>query len=122
MKIAFPVMDDKGLDGTISAHFGRAPKFAIYDSETKAVEVIANTGDHFGGVKSTPQILKDVNADLLICGGIGRKAIALFDELKIGVCVTQRQLVKEALEEHEKGQLTPANEQDACAGQHGHNH
>jgi predicted Fe-Mo cluster-binding NifX family protein len=122
MKIAFPVLDDRGLEGAICAHFGRAPKFTIFDTETKAVKVIDNTGDHFGGIKSTPQILKDVDIDLLICNGIGRKAIALFDQLKIGVCVTQRNLVKEALEEHNQGQLTPANEQDACAGQHGHHH
>ncbi|MHA1243532.1 MAG: NifB/NifX family molybdenum-iron cluster-binding protein [Candidatus Heimdallarchaeota archaeon] len=122
MKIAFPVIDDKGLEGTIGAHFGRVPKFAIYDNETKTVEIIANTGDHFGGAKSTPQILKDVNVDLLICGGIGRKAISLFDNFKIGVCVTKSILVKDALEEHKQGKLSPANEQDACAGQHGHNH
>ena len=122
MKIAFPVMDNKGLDGALAGHFGRAPKFTIYDNETKAVHVIDNTGDHFGGSKSTPQILKDASVDLLICNGLGRKAIVLFSELQIGVCITANQFVKDAIIEYNEGKLSPANEEDGCAGQHGDHH
>ena len=40
MKLAFPTNDDKGLEGYLSDHFGRAPTYTLIHNKTKEVEII----------------------------------------------------------------------------------
>ena len=115
MKIAFPVMDDKKLEATLADHFGRAPLYTIVDTETNNVSVLENIGEHFGGKHSAPVTLQNSKINVLVCKGLGRKAINLFNELSIGVFITQSILVKDALESYNKGELTQASETDGCA-------
>jgi len=42
MKIAIP-MNEKTLNSSVSAHFGRAPYYLIYDTETKESVFIDNS-------------------------------------------------------------------------------
>lgn len=116
MKIAFPVLDDKGLEATISDHFGRAPHYTVVDLETNDVSILENVGEHFGGKLSAPETLSNSNINILVCKGVGRKAIGLFDGLGIGVFSTQSIFVKDALESYNKGALTQISETDGCAG------
>ncbi|NHJ85401.1 MAG: dinitrogenase iron-molybdenum cofactor biosynthesis protein [Asgard group archaeon] len=121
MIIAFPVINDKGLDGLLADHFGRAPLFALYDTESKEVKTVDNGGDHFGGTEPVPTFLKGIGTNVLICKGLGRKAIMLFNDHDIGVFITQNSLVKDALELYNKNQLVQATETDGCSGS-GHHH
>ncbi|MHA1156867.1 MAG: NifB/NifX family molybdenum-iron cluster-binding protein [Candidatus Heimdallarchaeota archaeon] len=116
MKIAFPVMDDKKLDAAIADHFGRAPLYTVVDTETNSVSILENIGEHFGGQHSAPVTLQNSKINVLICKALGRKAISLFNEIGIGVFITQSLLVKDALESYNKGTLTQASETDGCAG------
>ena len=116
MKIAFPVVTDGGLEATIAEHFGRAPMYTIIDTETKEVSVVENQGEHFGGQHAAPVSLNNRGINVLICKGLGRKAINLFNELCIGVFITQKAIVKEAYESYNKGELVQATETDGCAG------
>ncbi|MBN1328204.1 MAG: NifB/NifX family molybdenum-iron cluster-binding protein [Candidatus Heimdallarchaeota archaeon] len=119
MKIAFPVMDDKGLDAVIADHFGRAPLYTVVDTETNNVSVLQNTGEHFGGQYSAPESLKQSHINVLICKGLGRKAIDLFNQLKIGVYLTQEIIVRDALKLYNNNKLSLATETDGCTeGQH----
>ena len=43
MKVCFPVENDNGMDSMVYAHFGSAPLFILYDSETNELEVINNS-------------------------------------------------------------------------------
>ena len=43
MQICIPVVEDKGLQSRVSAHFGSAPAFMIVDTESGACRAIANT-------------------------------------------------------------------------------
>jgi predicted Fe-Mo cluster-binding NifX family protein len=119
MKIAFPIQENEGLEGTLADHFGRAPKFVIYDAEKDETHTIDNTGDHFGGQISTPVLLSKNHIDILICRGLGRRAIARFADLGINIFITQFQIVKQALDAYKKNELTPATDADGCAGRHG---
>jgi predicted Fe-Mo cluster-binding NifX family protein len=40
VKICIPVQDEKGLDLLVYGHFGSAPFFAVYDTDTKNVRVL----------------------------------------------------------------------------------
>ncbi len=46
MKICIPTMDDHGLKGMPSDHFGSAPFFTFVDTETGEVETQPNGGAH----------------------------------------------------------------------------
>lgn len=116
MKIAFPVMNDKKLEATIADHFGRAPLYTVVDMETNNVSILENIGEHFGGKHSAPVTLQNSKINVLICKALGRKAINLFDEIGIGVFITQSVLVKDALKSYNNGELTQASETDGCAG------
>jgi len=120
MKIAFPVMDDKGLNAAIADHFGRAPLYTVVDTETNDISVLQNTGEHFGGQHSAPVSLNQSNINVLICKGLGRKAIDLFNQLKIGVYLTQDILVKDALNSYNNNKLSLATETDGCTEAHHH--
>jgi predicted Fe-Mo cluster-binding NifX family protein len=123
MKIAFPVDNDQGFEATLALHFGRAPMYAIYNTETKAIESIPNTGEHFGGRFATPKLLQQNEVELLICRSLGRRAVTMFNDLNIQVCLTQATKVKEALDAYNNDELESATADTACAGRgHGHKH
>ena len=47
MRILIPVLENRGKESRVSPHFGRAPYFALYDSETEKLEIIENKSEHF---------------------------------------------------------------------------
>ena len=46
MHICIPVLDDRGLDSQVSAHFGSAPGFMIVDTESGSCRLIGNGNQH----------------------------------------------------------------------------
>jgi len=76
MKLCFPVEADNGLESIVYGHFGSAPMFYLYDSETKENEIIDNQNlGHVHGMCSPIQALKGRTVDVIIVGGIGAGAI-----------------------------------------------
>lgn len=120
MKITFPTNDDKGLEGQLADHFGRAPTFTIIDSETEELNVIDNSGEHFGGRQSAPVLVINNGTNVLICKALGRKAIARFAESNIDVYITEKLTVKNALEAYKKQELRKATDNEACAESKNH--
>ena len=82
MKIAVPVDS-----GRVSAHFGHAEKFAIFEVNCSS-NAIAGSSEaapppHEEGV--LPEWLRDQGVNLIIAGGLGVKAQQLFGEMGIDV-------------------------------------
>ena len=117
MKICIPTKGNNGLDDVVGDHFGRVNTYTIIDLETDEVKVISNTSHHMGGQESPPELLKQEGVDILICQGLGRRAIALFEEMGIKVFIGASGLVKEVISSYKQGNLTEAGLSDAC-GQH----
>ena len=72
-------------NGEVFQHFGRTPQFKIYEidnGEVKAEQVI-DTGETGHGALAG--FLKDLNVNVMICGGIGGGAIAAMAESGIKV-------------------------------------
>ena len=114
MRIAIPTHSG-GLDDLICEHFGRAPTFTIYDTETGEVEVIENRTEHFGGFGRPPELLRSLGVDVVICCGMGVKAIALFKSYGIGVYVAPNGMrVRDAIERFLNGMLVEADESFGC--------
>lgn len=116
-RIFFPLLDDNGLDSQISPHFGHAPYFGLYDSESKEFTVTENSLSH-NDPNKTPvdQIMDAVNPDMIFAHGIGARAIGLFAEKGIAVRTGPFDVVRHAIEN-----MDMLKEQSSDCGHH-HNH
>ncbi len=67
----------------VSSHFGRCPLFTIVEFKNSVItkkEVINNPGHHPGFL---PQFFKELGVECIIAGGMGNKAVGLFDQYEI---------------------------------------
>jgi predicted Fe-Mo cluster-binding NifX family protein len=117
MKIAVPSDKDK-----FAQHFGRCPEYTIIEASDINIlkkEVIATPGH---APDYLPRFLKDLNVDVVLASGMGRKAKDLFDSYGIDVVTGAKGPVDNGVELYLKGMLK--TEDDICEhgeGQH-HNH
>ncbi|HIE33671.1 MAG TPA: dinitrogenase iron-molybdenum cofactor biosynthesis protein [Candidatus Altiarchaeales archaeon] len=117
MKIAIPTTGNSSLDDMVSEHFGRAPTFTIVDSDTLKFRVIENTSEHMGGVGKPPEIMQREGVDIILCSGLGFRAIQMFENLGIEVFVGAHGRVRDAVEMWKKGKLQRATYEHGCRGQ-----
>ena len=117
MKICIPTIGENGLDNTIGEHFGRVPTYTIVDLDTNEVKVIPNTSEHMGGQGYPPEIMAREGVNAMVCRGLGRRAIMMFEELGIDVYIGASGTVKDAIEAFKQDRLQKANINNAC-GQH----
>ena len=114
MKICIPTMGNNGLDETVGEHFGRVPTFTVVDSETNDVEVIPNTSTHMGGSEYPPELLNKKGVNLMLCSGLGHRAIKMFEEFGIEVYVGAHGTVKDAIKMWKDNTLQMATDKTAC--------
>jgi len=87
-KIAFACEENNGLESEMSMHFGRCPYFMTVDVEEKDVkkaEAVANPffNGHVPG--AVPQFINEQGVNVMIAGGMGPKAIDIFNGFGIEV-------------------------------------
>lgn len=117
MKIGVPTMGDRGLEEKVSGHFGRAPTFTVVDISTNELQVLLNTSEHFGGTKVAPEILADAGVEVMVCSGLGPRAISMFEQFGVEVYVGVDSIettVADALRAFQAGLLHEATDKDAC--------
>ena len=127
MKICIPTMGDKGLEENVGEHFGRVPTYTIVNLENNEVKVIPNVSHHMGGQGYPPEIMSKEGVNIMVCRGLGRRAISMFDEMGIEVYIGASGKVKDAVNSFKQGKLQKAGADDACGqhafrDQHYHNH
>ena len=86
MRLAFAVENDDELQSIISEHFAKARYFVFLDVKGQKIERINSKenpylGTHGPGI--IPQFIKDNNADVMVSGGMGAKAIGYFNDFGI---------------------------------------
>ena len=114
MRIAVPTEGNKGLDERVGRHFGRVPTYTLLDEESGEVTVLENTSEHMGGRGYPPEILGEAGVEVLLCSGLGRKAIHMFSERGIKVYCGASGTVRDALSQWRSDSLEPATEDTAC--------
>ncbi|ODS35652.1 MAG: dinitrogenase iron-molybdenum cofactor biosynthesis protein [Candidatus Altiarchaeales archaeon WOR_SM1_86-2] len=114
MKIAVPTMGRNGLDDEVSPHFGRAPTFTIADTEKNEVKVIDNTSQHMGGQGYPPEIMRGEGVEVMLCSGLGPRAVTMFENFGIDVFVGAAGTVKDAIATWKEGKLPEATDANAC--------
>lgn len=100
------------LESPFDSRFGRAEKFIIYDTQSKAFSVIDNEqnleASQGAGVQAAMFVL-DSGATALITGNIGPKAAQVIYGANIKVYQTDAATVGEALKLFEENKLTELN-------------
>ena len=114
MKIVIPTNDKKGLDDTVAEHFGRCLTYTFLNEKGEVVEIINNTSEHMGGSELPPELMKKHGANILLCRGLGPRALALCSQLRIDVYVNQAETVKEIFEMWKNNKIKKAGTEDVC--------
>ena len=94
MKIAIPSQGD-----TFSPHFGHCPEFTIIETEVKEIinkEIIPNPGHKPGFL---PKYLNEMGVDCVLAGGMGRRAVDLFEKNGIEVVTGVSGIIDNAVEQ-----------------------
>ncbi len=114
MRIGIPVNEDLGLESPTGAHFGHAPLYALVELDTMEVSVIPNESNHAGGDKLPPEWLNEMGVELLLCGGMGQRAIDLFEKFCIPVYFGEEPTAGEMIEAYKEDRLRLATSEDGC--------
>jgi predicted Fe-Mo cluster-binding NifX family protein len=80
-----------------------------------------------GGIGYPPEIMAREGVNIMVCRGLGRRAITLFEELGIDVYIGASGTVRDAIDAFKQGRLQKAGIGDACGrhafrDQHHHDH
>ncbi|MGD2163250.1 MAG: NifB/NifX family molybdenum-iron cluster-binding protein [Anaerolineales bacterium] len=111
MRIAIAAMDNQGLDGQVSHHFGRCPYFVLVDVENNKIEatkIIENPFFRGHEPGMVPGFIREQNADVMISGGMGRRAIGFFQEYGVQAATGAAGTIRSALEAYLCGELPEA--------------
>ncbi|MFZ2500132.1 NifB/NifX family molybdenum-iron cluster-binding protein [Methanosarcina sp.] len=124
MKVSIPTRDENGMNGIVEQHFGKAPTYTIIDTETEEVTIIANDSEHTGGVGLPPEYLHKNGVDIMLCGGLGVKAVRMFESYGIKVFVGAGSTVRDTFEAWKAGKLQKATTENSCTEHEheGHHH
>lgn len=122
MNIAIPTCGKNGLTEEVYGHFGSAPYFTIYNTESKEVSAIENGNDHSSHGQCTPvEYISEHKVKAVLTCGMGRRAVALLNNSGIKVYLVNGLTVADAIKNFESGNLTELSQDDACSG-HGGGH
>ncbi len=119
MRLSIPVMDRSGLSSAVGAHFGKVPCYAVVDTEEGSLRFVDNTSEHLGGVGMPPEILAKEGVHVVLCGGLGPKAVDMCVSLGMQVFVGAKGTVQDALDAYGSGNLSRADHDNACK-EHSH--
>jgi predicted Fe-Mo cluster-binding NifX family protein len=121
-RIAIPSVDNGGLDGQRSGHFGHCDVFTIVDvedGEIKDVSTIPNQEHVQGGCMVPVNFLAGHNVNALIVGGIGMRPLMGFRQVGIDVYHDAvRPEIRPVVEDLIAGRLPIITDDQVCGGGH----
>jgi predicted Fe-Mo cluster-binding NifX family protein len=122
MKIAVTAENNNGLESTVAQHFGHAPFFLLVDvenGEITATQSVVNPFSDHHQPGQIPGFIKEQNADVILSGGMGGRAIQFFEQHGIKTATGANGTVRQSLENYLGGNLTGAAPCDESVA-HGH--
>jgi predicted Fe-Mo cluster-binding NifX family protein len=114
MKIVIPTESEKGLEDNVAEHFGRCQTYTFLDEKGRLLEIIDNESEHMGGLGLPPELMKKHGASVLLCRGLGPRALDLCKELRIEVYVADIKSVKKIFDEWKNNKIKKADTEDIC--------
>lgn len=120
MKICFPVEQNRGLESSVFGHFGSAPFFMVYDTESSVLKPLENQDlNHVHGRCSPIKALGGTSVDAIVVGGIGAGAINKLSSMGIKVYRASQGSIAENIDLFDKKVLGEMTVKDACGGHSG---
>ncbi|MFH0816243.1 MAG: NifB/NifX family molybdenum-iron cluster-binding protein [Methanobacteriota archaeon] len=117
MKICMPTVESKGMDSKVHGHFGSAPFFAFYDVESGKLKMVQNTNEHHEhGACQPVAAISGEGVGAVVTGGMGRRAIDMFNQAGIKVFLLDGETVDSAAANFKAGKLVELKPDMACAG------
>lgn len=120
MRIAVPSMNQGGLDGERSGHFGHCDVFTLIDVEDgaiKEVSILQNVSHVQGGCMVPVNLLADNQVNALIVGGIGMRPLMGFKNVGIEVYYdAERAAIRPVVEDLINGKLPMISDDQVCGG------
>jgi predicted Fe-Mo cluster-binding NifX family protein len=121
-RIAIPSVNNGGLDGQRSGHFGHCDVFTLVDVEDgaiKEVSTIPNQEHVQGGCMVPVNFLAGHNVNALIVGGIGMRPLMGFRQVGIDVYHDAvRPEIRPVVEDLIAGRLPIITDDQVCGGGH----
>lgn len=115
MKICIPVENNEGIESVLYDHFGSAPHFLIYDTETGNHAAVSNSNQHHThGMCQPIEALSGSKFDVIVCRGMGARAVQKLNMSGIQVYKTEREKVKDIIEHYENESRNPLTPDGAC--------
>ena len=111
MRIAISAEEKNGLDSRVSHHFGRCPCYVLVDVEDQEVQTVQDLDNPFYQQHrpgEVPGFIHAQDVDVMISGGMGRRAIDFFNQYGIQVATGADGTVRKTLENYFGGQLRDA--------------
>ena len=106
MKLCFPADNFNGLKSKISEHFGTAPFFITYDTDTKEAGLVY-ASDVAGDDKCSPSDkLAEMGIDIVITGGIGSGALNRLLDAGLHVMQAKAGIVDDDIQHYLDGGLS----------------
>jgi predicted Fe-Mo cluster-binding NifX family protein len=125
-RVAISADNGNGLDSVVSPHFGRCPYFVLVDLEGQEVEAVKSISNPYYGNHQPGQVpgfIHSQGANVMLTGGMGRRAIMFFQECGVEAATGASGTVRHALEQYLGGVLrgaAPCRESLAHAHEHAH--
>jgi predicted Fe-Mo cluster-binding NifX family protein len=117
MLACIPTNDGEGLDATVCEHFGSAPFFTLYDTETGEVNVISNRNAHHShGTCHPMNQLARYKIDCVVCGGMGRRAVEALNAEGVKIYQSEEDSVRATIEKIKANKLAEIDPALACRG------
>ena len=120
MRIAVPSMNQGGLDGERSGHFGHCDVFTLIDVEDgqiKEISILPNVSHVQGGCMVPVNLLADNQVNALIVGGIGMRPLMGFKNVGIDVYYdAERAAIRPVVEDLISGKLPIISDNQVCGG------
>lgn len=128
-QIAVASEDQQGLSGEVSMHFGRCPYYTVVEVADGAIVGARSVQNpHFGGHQPgvMPRFIKSLGVDAILAGGMGPRAVQMFQGFGIDVATGAVGQVQKVLEAYLSGRLAGIvpcqhDHPQSCGG-HGHGH
>jgi predicted Fe-Mo cluster-binding NifX family protein len=105
MRICIPTESDIGFDAKVHAHFGSAPIFTIFETDTEHLEIVNNPNNH---------------VDAVVCGGMGARAVQKLNQGGIKAYLAKGDTVQEVLRQYDADDLEEITIQNSCVQHHCH--
>ncbi len=104
--------------GNVAAHFGRCSEYTFFDIDNNKItnkEITQNPGHAPGAI---PKFLNEKGADLIITGGMGRRAQGFFKEFNIDWIIGVKGPVDEVIKDYLNNTLVAG--ESSCTHGEGH--